>query len=149
MRHSKLRDHQKNIPSKNKWLHMLRRSSYAIYLLRCFESCNIHGIKKCQRYKIENLKNFKTNFWSFYRNNLLKLGRRNSSQMILIYKQYDTCQNKYYPDNLNLISFYRHISYHVLMFTISLSKRNLNEKFGQFSRRQKTEIYLPRNICLS
>ena len=42
-----------------------------------------------------------------------------------IFKQRGKCQNKYYPDNLNLMSSCRRASLHVLMFPISLLERNL------------------------
>ena len=62
------------------------------------------------KYMIRNLKVFKTNIWSFYQNILQKMGRRNSSQMIT-HEQLDKYQNEYYPDNPNLISICRRISF--------------------------------------
>ena len=59
---------------------------------------------------------------------------------------FEKCQNKYYPDNLNFISFCRRTSLHVLMFPISVLKSNLSsywkwqtlkEKSDHFSWRQK------------
>ena len=77
------------------------------------------------KYKIRNLKVFNTILWSSYQNISEKMGRRNSSQMFIL-KQREKCQNEYYPDNLNLISLCRCTSLHVLMFPISLLKRNLS-----------------------
>ena len=75
------------------------------------------------KYKIRNLKVFKTNFWSFYQNILQK--NETLPKLLFIYQQLDKWQNEYYPDNLNLISFWSRISFHVLMVLISLLKRNL------------------------
>ena len=75
------------------------------------------------KYKIRNLKVFKTNFWSFYQNILHKNGTL--PKWFFIYQQLDKWQNEYYPDNLNLISFCSRISLHVLMVLVSLLKRNL------------------------
>ena len=44
---------------------------------------------------------------------------------LVIYKQPEECQSGYYPDNLDLISFCIHTSLQVLLFLISLLKRNL------------------------
>ena len=49
----------------------------------CFESSELHDMKKMTKYKVRNLKVFKTNIESFYQNILQEMGRRNSSQMIL------------------------------------------------------------------
>ena len=42
-----------------------------------------------------------------------------------IFKQLKEMQNKYYPDNKNLVCFCRRTSLHALMFPISLLKTNL------------------------
>ena len=42
-----------------------------------------------------------------------------------ISKQLEKCQNKYYPDNPNLMSSYKRASLHILLFPISLLERNL------------------------
>ena len=47
------------------------------------------------------------------------------TKWFFIYKQLDKCQNEYYPENPNLISFMRRISLHVIMFQIFLQKRNM------------------------
>ena len=73
----------------------------------------------------KKFKSFKTNIWSFYQNILQKMRRRNSSQMIPQIKQLEKCQNEYYTDNLNLISFSSHTSLQLLMFPIALLKRSL------------------------
>ena len=49
----------------------------------------------------------------------------NISKGFFIYKQLDKCQNEYYPDNINSVSFCRRISLHVIIFPISLLKRNM------------------------
>ena len=43
----------------------------------------------------------------------------NISKGFFIYKQLDKCQNEYYPDNINSVSFCRRISLHVIIFPIS------------------------------
>ena len=60
------------------------------------------------KYKIRNLKVFKTNIWSFYENILQKMERKNSSKWFFIFKQLEKCQHEYYPYSPNLTSFYRH-----------------------------------------
>ena len=42
-----------------------------------------------------------------------------------ISKQLEKCQNKYYPDNPNLMSSCKRASLHILLFPISLLERNL------------------------
>ena len=77
------------------------------------------------KYKVRNLKVLKQTievsikkFWrTWERETLLK--------WFFIFKQLDKCQNEYYSDNLNLISLCIRILLHVLMFPISLLKRNL------------------------
>ena len=44
---------------------------------------------------------------------------------LFIYKQLEKCQNKYYNDNINWVSFCRRTSLHVLIFPFFLLKRNL------------------------
>ena len=52
-----------------------------------------------------------------------KMGRRIPPKMILIFKQLEKYQNDHYPDNLNLISFSSHISFKLLTFPISSTKK--------------------------
>ena len=63
-----------------------------------------------------------------------------------IFKQLEKCQNEYYPGNLNLISFCIRTSLPVLIFPISLLKRNHIEtnfwrKFCHFPWRQKYRVF--------
>ena len=57
-----------------------------------------------------------------------KMGRRIPPKIILIFKQLEKYQNDHYPDNLNLISFSSHISFKLLTFPISSTKKeSVNE----------------------
>ena len=75
------------------------------------------------KWMIRNLKDFKTNSLGFYQNFMWKMGRRIPPKMILIFKQLEKYQNYHYPDNLNLISFSSHISFKLLTFPISSTKK--------------------------
>ena len=68
-----------------------------------------------------------------------------------IYKQLEKCQNKYYPDNLSLIRFCRRTSLHVLMFPVSLLKKNLwsNWKWQTFVWCQKIKIFFMTHLFLT
>ena len=46
-------------------------------------------------------------------------------KLFFIFKQLEKCQNEYYPNNLNLIRFCSFTSLELLIFSISLLKRNL------------------------
>ena len=52
-----------------------------------------------------------------------KMGGRIPPKMILIFKQLEKYQNDHYPDNLNLICFSSHISFKLLTFPISSTKK--------------------------
>ena len=70
-------------------------------------------------------KKLKTNIWSFYQNISRKMGRRNSFQVILhLYATWKIAK-RYYHENLNLISFYRRTSWHVIILPVSLLQRNM------------------------
>ena len=49
----------------------------------------------------------------------------NLSKWFFIFIKLGKCQNECYPDNINLTNFCRRTSLHVLMFPISLVKKNL------------------------
>ena len=51
------------------------------------------------------------------------MGGRIPPKMILIFKQLEKYQNDHYPDNLNLICFSSHISFKLLTFPISSTKK--------------------------
>ena len=64
---------------------------------------------------------------------------------LFLYKQPEKCQNEYCNDHLHWVSCCRRTSLHVLMFPISLLKRNLwkwrsKEQFGRFSWHQKSRF---------
>ena len=58
-------------------------------------------------------------------------------KLFFIYKQLEKCQNEYYPNNLNLISFCRRISLHVLLFSTNSdhieNDKIMREKLGNLS----------------
>ena len=91
----------------------------------CFESSELHDIKKWQSARQEIQKflkeTFEVSIKTFYR----KWEGESHPKWFLIYKQFERCQNECQPDNLNLICFCRRTSLHVLMFPISLLKWNL------------------------
>ena len=84
------------------------------------------------KYNIRNLK-----VASFYHNILQKREGETLPKLFFIYKQLDKCQNEYYPNNLNLISFCRRISLHVLLFSTNSdhieNDKIMREKLGNLS----------------
>ena len=66
-------------------------------------------------------------------------------------------RNKYYPDNLHSINLSRRTSFHALIFSISLLKRNLKTKEWNFWEKnvaifhdvKKMEIYFLYNSFVS
>ena len=91
--------------------------------------------------KIRSLKVFKMNIWSFYQNILQKMGMRNSSQTILPFLRLEKCQDKYYPGNLNFMSFCRR-TLHVLMFSIPVLKSNLWSYWKWQTLEEKTTCHI-------
>ena len=63
------------------------------------------------KYKIRNLEKFlKQTFEVSIKIFCWKWERETLTKWFFIYKELDKCQNEYYPDNPNLISFLRRIS---------------------------------------
>ena len=89
----------------------------------CFESSNLHDIKKWQM-QGKNFKSLKKKFEVSIKIFCRKWEGKNLLKRFFIYKQLDKCQNKCYPNNSNLIRFCRRVSLHLPMFPISLLKRN-------------------------
>ena len=78
------------------------------------------------------------------------------SKWFFVFKQLEKRQNECYPHNLNLTNFSRCTSLLVLMFLISLLKKNLiilkmtnlQEKFVHFSRRLKNrDLFSLQHYC--
>ena len=61
------------------------------------------------KYNIKNLQVFQTNKFSI-KISCRKWETETLPKWFFIYKQFDKCQNEYYPDNRNIISFCRRIS---------------------------------------
>ena len=88
-----------------------------------------------------------------------KMGRRIPPKIILIFKQLEKYQNDHYPDNLNLISFSSHISFKLLTFPISSTKKEsvnvwqmtnfLKKNLAIFHDVKETEIYFSYNTFAS
>ena len=110
-----------------------------------FKSSDMHATKKWQSTEWKTLELLKETFEVSIKIFPRKWEGETLAKWFFIYKQLEKCQNEYYPDNPNLISFWRRIlaSLHILMFPISLLKKEsviilkmdklLKEKFGHFS----------------
>ena len=75
--------------------------------------------------KVRSAKVLKQIFDVFIKTFCREWGGEIFPKWLFIYKQLEKCQNEYYNDNLNWVSFCRRSPLHVLMFPISLLKRNL------------------------
>ena len=76
----------------------------------------------------KKFKSFWNKFLKFLSKHFAENGKEeeNLRNWFFIFKQLEKRQKEYYPDNLNWRGFRRHTSLHVLMFPISLLKRNLS-----------------------
>ena len=121
----------------------------------CFESSKLHGIKKWQstRWKIQTF--LKQTFEVSIKTICRKWKREAPPKRFFIFKQPHKCQNKHYPENLNLIIF---ACVSPCMFPISLLKRKLwsywkwqtfEWKIWPFFITSKIETYFPHNTFVS